>query len=69
MPDQDEKSDAAPKPIESQFLVHGRDGPYLMEKAKWPVLTLLDENEPVEVLTQEDSSLKGKSLNNTFVFG
>jgi hypothetical protein len=40
-----------------------------MEKAKWPVLTLLDENEPVEVLTQEDSSLKGKSLNDTFVFG
>lgn len=42
-------------PSESYILVHGRDGPYLMEKAKWPVLTLVDENEPVEGLTQEDS--------------
>lgn len=40
-----------PEPSESQILVHGRDGPYLMEKAKWPTLSLPKENEYVEGLT------------------
>ena len=33
---------------ESQLLIHGRDGTYLMEKNKWPILTLPEEKEPVE---------------------
>lgn len=39
---------------ESQFLVHDRDGSYLLEKNKWPTLILLGEEENVESLTQEN---------------
>lgn len=44
----------------STFVVHGREGPYLMEKNRWPKLLLPNESEsqegePVEVLTQDDS--------------
>lgn len=38
---------------ESQCIVHGREGPYVMDKSKWLSLTLPDD-EPVEGLTQED---------------
>lgn len=41
--------------LESQFIVHGRDGPFAMEKSKWPNLTLPEE-EPMEGLTQRRSS-------------
>ena len=47
-------------PNESQFVVHGREGRYLMEKSKWPKLMLASEtnapdSEGVEVLTQEET--------------
>lgn len=38
---------------ESQCIVHGREGPYVMDKSKWSSLTL-PEDEPMEGLTQED---------------
>lgn len=38
-----EKPAKVQTPSESQIIVHGRDGPYLMDKAKWPVLTLVEE--------------------------
>jgi hypothetical protein len=47
----------------SEFIVHGADGPYLMEKSKWPNLKLVTESQedvPVESLTQEESILKNK---------
>lgn len=37
--------------------MHGRDGPYLMEKSKWPTLSLLEDKGPVEDLTQEEALL------------
>jgi hypothetical protein len=45
---------------DTQFVVHGRDGPYFMEKSKWPSLRLPSKTENVvedctEGLTQEDS--------------
>lgn len=47
-------------PNDSQFVVHGREGSYLMDKSKWPNLCLPDESnnaatEAVEALTQEES--------------
>jgi hypothetical protein len=47
-------------PKDSQFVVHGRDGSYLMDKSKWTKLDLpsekiLQDNEGVEGFTQEDS--------------
>lgn len=49
-----------PNDVNSQIRVHGRDGPYLMDKSKWPQLKLPVESkniggEPAEELTQEDS--------------
>lgn len=43
----------------SQMVIHGKDGPYLMDKHKWPKLNLPLEKgiiggDPTEVLTQED---------------
>ncbi|XP_066362446.1 uncharacterized protein [Miscanthus floridulus] len=43
-------------PSDTQLLVHGADGDYLMEKDKWPKLLLASEvqdSEPIESLTQE----------------
>lgn len=43
-------------PSESQMVVHGAEGAYLMEKSKWPKLILADEcreDDPIETLTQE----------------
>jgi hypothetical protein len=42
---------------ESQFVVHGRDGSYLMDKCNWPKLSLpseknMQDSEGVEDLTQ-----------------
>jgi hypothetical protein len=47
-------------PSESQFVVHGRDGSYLMNKCRWPKLDLpsgsiLQDSEGVEGLTHEES--------------
>lgn len=47
---------------DNQFVIHGRDGPYLMDKCKWPKLSLLSElnsqdQEDLGVLTQEDKPL------------
>lgn len=49
----------------TQFVVHGRDDPYFMEKSKWPSLKLLSKTENVvedciEGLTQEDSLIYKK---------
>jgi len=52
---------------ESHLLIHDRDGTYLMEKTKWPILTLPEEKEPVESLTQEDTCLGEKQGFNTLV--
>lgn len=52
-------------PSESQVVVHGVDGAYLMEKDRWPKLVLVSkviDSEPVESLTQEDPSLLEKNL-------
>lgn len=43
---------------ESQMIVHGADGAYLMEKSRWPTLKLASddmESDPVESMTQEPS--------------
>lgn len=37
----------------NQIIVHGADGPFLMDKRKWPTLSLPDEGD--KGLTQEDS--------------
>lgn len=45
-------------PSDSQLVVHGANGPYLLDKNKWPNLKLnLDsqDGDPMETLTQEDS--------------
>lgn len=44
---------------DNQIVVHGIEGPYLMDKSKWPILTLPEEGESIEGLTQEDA-LVGK---------
>jgi len=41
-----------PIPSKSQFLIHSTEGRYLMDKCKWPTLTL-----PKEQLSQEEESL------------
>lgn len=56
----------------SQMVIHGRDGPYLMGTNKWPKLTLPSEKEnmvggggwrgPTEVLTQEDSLVNSSKI-------
>lgn len=40
---------------DSQIIVHGFDGPFVMDRNKWPTLNLPEEVEPLEGLTQEDS--------------
>lgn len=45
-----------------QIVVNGADGPYLMDKSKWPRLTVAEdsesqEKEPVESLTQEGADV------------
>lgn len=47
---------------ESQCIVHGYDGPFVMDKSKWPTLTLPKEIEPTEELTQEDSLTKQSAV-------
>lgn len=44
-----------PEPNESQVIVHGASGPFLMEKCKWPKLVITEpvEQDAVESLTQE----------------
>lgn len=44
----------------SQFIVHGIDGPYLMEKNRWPNLILPEET--MEGLTQEESLVDKDNL-------
>jgi hypothetical protein len=48
---------------EKQFIMHGADGPFLMDKNKWPKLNQIVEQDSQEqegfgVLTQEDSSIQ-----------
>lgn len=49
----------------SHIIVHGRDGPYVMNKNKWPNLTLSEEM-PMEGLTQEDSLIANQAQGGTF---
>lgn len=55
--EEDEEAELIPE--DHQLVVHGPEGKYLMEKAKWPILKLSTKKsgveEPVEGLTQEDS--------------
>ena len=47
---------------EQKIVVHGLDGSYLMDKNKWPKLTLPSEaieTDPTEALTQEESLILG----------
>ena len=47
---------------EQQIVVPGLDGSYLMDKNKWPKLTLPSEaieTDPTEALTQEESLISG----------
>jgi hypothetical protein len=47
-----------------EMIVHNANGPYLMDKSKWPVLKLASENveaNPIESLTQEDSLVASKT--------
>jgi len=66
---QDKNSEIA-SDMDNHFIqVHDRDGIYLMEKAKWPILKLPEENELGEVLTQEESLLKPQAKVNTELYG
>ena len=58
-----------PIPNDSHILVYGRDGPYLMEKAKWPSLTLPEEEENVEGLTQEETLTVNMSTEGNLIQG
>lgn len=46
----------------SKIVIHGLDGPYLMEREKWPKLTLPDEWEYTKSLTQEESLMISGNL-------
>ena len=51
---------------EQQIVVHGLDGSYLMDKNKWPKLTLPSEaieTDPTEALTQEESGCVSRNEN------
>ena len=61
-PSQDSVLEEPLIPNDSHLVLHGRDGSYLMDKAKWPNLLLpskmsVPDSEGVEVLTQEESLL------------
>lgn len=49
-------------PSDTHFVVRGREGPYLMDKSKWPTLILPTNVEGTERLTQEDSLVGGDGL-------
>lgn len=54
----EDQNEPEPIPVESQFVVHGAEGAYLMDKNKWPKLLLAletQEGEAMESLTQEES--------------
>ena len=51
---------------EQKIVVHGLDGSYLMDKNKWPKLTLPSEaieTDPTEALTQEESGCVSRNEN------
>jgi hypothetical protein len=55
--EQEEKSETGLVPSDSQIIVHGAEGPYLMDKIKWPTLKGAVEgleDSPIESLTQEE---------------
>lgn len=39
----------------TQFIVQSREGPYVMDKSRWPTLIIHEEEGNNEVLTQEES--------------
>jgi hypothetical protein len=69
MVDESVKTSTLMPTSDSQIVVHGREGPYLMDKARWPSLILPSEQEGEKdgmgELTQEDSmTIKGTMQSN-----
>jgi hypothetical protein len=65
--DQRKDTVVVPVPSDSQFIVHGADGPFLMEKSNWPNLKITEvqhEESPMESLTQENVFSPECGLNN-----